>query len=150
FSASEVGTIFKGRVDVVEPKPQIQAAFLNLGLPKRGFLHVSDVVPELYAHLDFTPPGGEKPPIETIFHPSQEVAVQNIKEGVPPKGPMLSTYLSIAGRYLIFMPCLDRPGVTRKIEDDEQRQQLLDILNRITPPGMGFIARTSSLGRTEA
>jgi Rne/Rng family ribonuclease len=150
FSASEVGTIFKGRVDVVEPSPQIQAAFLSLGLPKRGFLHVSDVVPALYAHLGRRPAGKDKPPIETIFRPGQEVDVQIIKEGVPPKGPMLSTYICLASRYLVFMPSLERSGVLRKMEDVEQRKQILAVLGRITPPGMGFIARDASLGRTEA
>jgi Rne/Rng family ribonuclease len=150
FSASEVGTIYKGRVDVVEPSPQIQAAFLNLGLPKRGFLHVSDVVPALYAHLERSTAGKDKPPIETIFHLGQEVAVQIIKEGVPPKGPMVTTYIHLASRDLVFMPSLNRSGVSRKMEDGEQRRRLLAALGRITPPGVGVIARAAALGRTEA
>jgi Ribonuclease G/E len=60
FTATEVGTIFKGRVDVIEPA--IQSAFLNLGLPRRGFLHVSDVEPALYSQPGSPPSGSAKPP----------------------------------------------------------------------------------------
>jgi ribonuclease E len=78
------------------------------------------------------------------------VLVQVIKEGIGTKGPTLSTYISIAGRYLVLMPGLNRIGVSRKITDDEQRRRLREILNELQPPqGLGFIIRTASLDRTK-
>jgi ribonuclease E len=91
-----------------------------------------------------------KPLIQDIFKRGQEVLVQVIKEGIGTKGPTLSTYISIAGRYLVLMPGLNRIGVSRKIADDEQRRRLRDILNELQPPkGLGFIIRTAGLDRTK-
>ena len=91
-----------------------------------------------------------KPLIQDIFKKGQEVIVQVIKEGIGTKGPTLSTYISIAGRYLVLMPGLNRIGVSRKITDEEQRRRLRDILNDLKPPkGLGFIIRTAGLDRTK-
>ena len=91
-----------------------------------------------------------KPPIQEIFKKGDEVVVQVIKEGIGTKGPTLSTYLSIPGRYLVLMPSLGRIGVSRKIEDDKARRVLRDILVEIDPPeGLGFIVRTAGMGRTK-
>ena len=99
-------------------------------------------------------PGGRpgmlrpKPHIEEIFKRGQEVLVQVIKEGNGTKGPTLSTYNSIAGRYLVLMPGLNRIGVSRKIEDDETRRRLREIMNELRPPrGLGFIIRTAGQDR---
>ncbi len=75
--------------------------------------------------------GRPKPLIQDIFKRGQEVLVQVIKEGIGTKGPTLSTYISIAGRYLVLMPGLNRIGVSRKIDDDEQRRRLREILNEL-------------------
>jgi ribonuclease E len=94
--------------------------------------------------------GRPKPPIQEIFRRGQEVLVQVIKEGIGTKGPTLSTYISIPGRYLVLMPGLNRIGVSRKIVDDEQRRRLRDILQELEPPkGLGFIIRTAGLDRTK-
>jgi ribonuclease E len=94
--------------------------------------------------------GRPKPLIQDIFKRGQEVLVQVIKEGIGTKGPTLSTYISIAGRYLVLMPGLNRIGVSRKIADDEQRRRLREILNELQPPkGLGFIIRTAGLDRTK-
>jgi ribonuclease E len=91
-----------------------------------------------------------KPPIQEIFRRGQEVLVQVIKEGLGTKGPTLSTYISIPGRYLVLMPGLNRIGVSRKIPDDEQRKKLRDFLQDLKPPqGLGFIIRTAGLDRTK-
>ena len=91
--------------------------------------------------------GRPKPLIQDIFKRGQEVLVQVIKEGIGTKGPTLSTYISIAGRYLVLMPGLNRIGVSRKIDDDEQRRRLREILNELKPPkGLGFIIRTAGHG----
>jgi ribonuclease E len=92
--------------------------------------------------------GLPKPKIEEIFKRGQEVLVQVIKEAVGTKGPTLSTYISIAGRYLVLMPSLNRVGVSRKIEDHEARRRLRDIMSTLEPPnGVGFIVRTAAIDR---
>ena len=87
-------------------------------------------------------------PIEKIFKRGQEVIVQVIKEGIGTKGPTLSTFVSIAGRYLVLMPSLARFGVSRKIEDFDARRRLREIMNDLNPPkGVGFIVRTAAIDR---
>jgi ribonuclease E len=94
--------------------------------------------------------GRPKPLIQDIFKRGQEVLVQVIKEGIGTKGPTLSTYISIAGRYLVLMPGLNRIGVSRKIVDEEQRRRLREILTELQPPkGLGFIIRTAGLDKTK-
>jgi ribonuclease E len=79
-----------------------------------------------------------------------ELLVQVIKEGIGTKGPTLSTYISIPGRYLVLMPALGRVGVSRKIEDEDARRKLRDIMNELNPPrGLGFIVRTAGVDRTK-
>jgi ribonuclease E len=94
--------------------------------------------------------GHQKPLIQDIFKRGQEVIVQVIKEGIGTKGPTLSTYISVAGRYLVLMPGLSRVGVSRKIDDAEQRHRLRDILAELRPPqGLGFIIRTAGTDRNK-
>ena len=94
--------------------------------------------------------GRPKPLIQDIFRRGQEVLVQVIKEGIGTKGPTLSTYISIAGRYLVLMPGLNRIGVSRKIADEEQRRRLREVLNELQPPkGLGFIIRTAGLDKNK-
>lgn len=150
------GNIYKGRVVNIEPS--IQAAFVDFGVGRNGFLHVSDVEYEYYKHLldgdrkDRRPNERDtrsKPPIQQIFKRGSEVLVQVIKESFGTKGPTLSTYISIPGRYLVLMPALQRVGVSRKIEDDEVRRELRKMLLELNPPqGLGFIIRTAGAGRT--
>lgn len=94
--------------------------------------------------------GRPKPLIQDIFKRGQEVLVQVIKEGLGTKGPTLSTYISIAGRYLVLMPGLNRVGVSRKIADDDQRRRLREIFNELKPPrGLGFIIRTAGIDKNK-
>ena len=94
--------------------------------------------------------GMAKPPIQEIFRRGDEVLVQVIKESIGTKGPTLSTYISIPGRYLVLMPGLNRVGVSRKIADEGQRRKLREIMNELNPPkGLGFIVRTAGLDRTK-
>jgi len=159
-----VGNIYKGRV--VNLEPSIQAAFVDFGVGRNGFLHISDVEPQYFRQGGYDPkqligedgdgrrqrPGARprvKPPIQEIFRRGDEVIVQVIKEGIGTKGPTLSTYASIPGRYLVLMPSLGRVGVSRKIEDDEARRNLRKILLELNPPkGLGFIVRTAGQERT--
>jgi ribonuclease E len=167
------GNIYKGVV--VNLEPGIQAAFVDFGVGRNGFLHISDVEPSYYRQGGYDPDemaaqekrerqnaprrrnnnfdyGGfrpkNKPPIQDIFQRGDEVLVQVIKEGIGNKGPTLSTYISIPGRYLVLMPALGRVGVSRKIEDEAERRRLKDYLIELKPPkGLGFIVRTAGAGR---
>jgi ribonuclease E len=151
-----VGNIYKGRVNNVEPT--IQAAFVDIGMPKNGFLHVSDVLPSAYPRRKKGPEaegkeGGHQRryhTIQEIFRPGDEVVVQITKEGIGTKGPSLTTALSIPGRYLVLMPGLGRLGVSRKIEDESTRRELRDLLGSLNPPqDLGFIVRTAGMGRNK-
>lgn len=94
--------------------------------------------------------GRPKPSIQEIFKRGQEVIVQVIKEGIGSKGPTLSTYVSIAGRFLVLMPGLDRVGISRKILDEGARRRLRDVFNQLRPPkGLGFIIRTAGVDKTK-
>ena len=93
---------------------------------------------------------GPKPPIQEVFRRGDDVLVQVIKESIGNKGPTLSTYISIPGRYLVLMPGLNRVGVSRKIADESQRRRLREIMQALDPPkGLGFIVRTAGLDRTK-
>ncbi len=152
---SHVGNIYKGRVTNVEPS--IQAVFVDFGLKKNGFLHISDVQPQYFPNHDGRPeevgrkiPRHERPPIQKCFRRGQELIVQVTKEGVGTKGPTLTTYLSIPGRFLVMMPGMHRHGVSRKIEDDAARRRMRDVMNELDlPAGMGFILRTAGMERTK-
>ena len=91
-----------------------------------------------------------KPPIQDVFRRGDEVLVQVIKESIGTKGPTLSTYISIPGRYLVLMPGLNRVGVSRKIADEGQRRKLRQIMQDLNPPqGLGFIVRTAGVDRSK-
>jgi ribonuclease E len=155
-----VGNIYKGRVVNIEAS--IQAAFVDFGVGRNGFLHVSDVDQQYFKHLqdgEPEPPRNgrkfnersvrNKPPIQEILRKGSEVLVQVIKEGIGTKGPTLSTYISIPGRYLVLMPGLQRVGVSRKIPDDDVRRKLRKTMNALAPPpGLGFIIRTAGVDRS--
>ena len=233
-SESHVGNIYKGRVTNVEPS--IQAAFIDFGLGKNGFLHISDVHPQYFPtawqprqptrhprgnapqskpgeapvaqeHATEQPsavpaaegsetspaalpqageaPGGvygngeshteeledfevddghmqpmekvgrktprrDRPPIQQCLRRGQEVIVQVTKEGIGTKGPTLTTYISCPGRYLVMMPGMSQLGVSRKIEDENQRRELRKILEDLHPPkNLGFIIRTAGLDQSK-
>jgi ribonuclease E len=195
-----VGNIYKGKIVNIEPS--IQAAFVDFGVGRNGFLHISDIEPEYFRQAGYDPAeimdgrrsddddddddqeeedqGGDdrssdnrggnhrkggnrpprtgrlrsgrprfKPPIQEIFRRGDEVLVQVIKEGIGTKGPTLSTYISIPGRYLVLMPSLGRVGVSRKIEDEDARRKLkATMLELNIPKGVGFIVRTAGQERT--
>ncbi len=153
---SHVGNIYVGRVTNVEPA--IQAAFIDFGLESNGFLHGSDVHPRYFPGEDDETtervgrktPRRERPPIQACFKRGQEVIVQVLKEGVGSKGPTLTSYLSIPGRYLVMMPGMDRTGVSRKVEDEDLRARMKAILDQLElPEGFGFILRTAGLDRSK-
>jgi len=154
-ATSNVGNIYKGRVTNVEPS--IQAAFIDFGLPLNGFLHISDLHPKYFPESRGEPelvgkktPRRHRPPIQSCLRRGQEIVVQVIKEGIGTKGPTLSSYISLPGRFLVMMPDMDQLGVSRKIEDEEQRRQLREALAQLSlPKGMGFIVRTAGVDRNK-
>src|SRR5438876_6904685 len=156
-STSHVGNIYKGRVTNVEPS--IQAAFVDFGLGRNGFLHISDLMPTYFgcAGGDIHETVGRKmarrdrPPIQRCLRRGDEIIVQIIKEGIGTKGPTLSTYLSIPGRILVMMPGMGQMGVSKRIEDEEERRRLRTILDSLKPPKrVGFSSRTAGIGSTRA
>jgi ribonuclease E len=155
-STSHVGNIYKGRVTNVEPS--IQAAFVDFGLGRNGFLHISDLMPSYFGRKgeDLTEAVGRKmarrdrPPIQRCLRRGDDITVQIIKEGIGTKGPTLTTYLSIPGRILVMMPGMSRFGISRKIEDEEERRRLRQILDGLKPiDEVGFIIRTAGVGKTK-
>jgi ribonuclease E len=149
-----VGNIYRGRVTNVEPS--IQAAFIDFGLERNGFLHISDVHPRYFGKGDDTErvghrtPRKERPPIQACLKRGQTILVQVLKEGIGTKGPTLTSYLSIPGRYLVMMPDMERHGVSRKVDDEDKRKEMRKILDDLDPPKeFGFIVRTAGIGRTK-
>jgi ribonuclease E len=155
-AASHVGNVYKGRVTNVEPS--IQAAFIDFGLGRNGFLHISDLMPTYFGHAgeDVQESVGRKmsrrdrPPIQRCLRRGDEIVVQIIKEGIGTKGPTLSTYLAIPGRILVMMPGMAQMGVSRKIEDEGERRRLRQILDTLKrPEGVGFIIRTAGVEKSK-
>jgi ribonuclease E len=155
-SARCVGNIYKGRVVNVEPA--IQAVFVDFGVGKNGFLHISDLHPRYFAgksSIEMEVIGkrrslGERRPIQACLHKGDDVVVQVTKEGLNTKGPTLSTYLALPGKYLVMMPWMEKSGVSHKIEDEQERERLRKIFEQSNPPaGVGFIIRTAAQGSSK-
>ncbi|MFH2125674.1 MAG: Rne/Rng family ribonuclease, partial [Pseudomonadota bacterium] len=148
---SMAGNIYLGRVARV--LPGMQAAFVDIGLAKAAFLYVGDVADEP-ALDDLLPQeatgdaaqrqGLQR--IEELLREGQEVMVQVAKEPLGNKGARLTTHITLPGRNLVFMPTIDHVGISRRIEDEEERARLRNLLEEMRPPGKGFIARTVSEG----
>jgi len=148
-----VGNIYKGKVANIESG--IQAAFIDLGIGKNGFLHISDLHPRHFSgaaskHAETIGRRKslkERPPIQNCLRKGEEVVVQVTKEGVKTKGATLSTYLALPGKYLVMMPWMRKHGVSHKIEDEDERKRLRQILEQSNlPKGQGFIIRTAGQG----
>ncbi len=151
-----VGGIYKGRVTRV--LPGMQAAFVDIGLARAGFLYVGDYRSELDdADLDDENGGGRSrrrngppPQIEDVLQEGNEVVVQVSKEPLGTKGARITSRISIPGRHLVLMPWVSRVGVSRRIEGDRERRRLRAIVEKYRPADLGFIVRTVSHGVSEA
>src|SRR3954452_20186942 len=138
-ATSHVGNIYKGRVTNVEAS--IQAAFIDFGLNRNGFLHISDLLPSYFGRRgeDIQESVGRKmarrarPPIQKCLRRGDEIVVQIIKEGIGTKAQTLTTSRSIAGGIWVMMPGMSKSGITRKIEDDPERKRLREILDSLKP-----------------
>lgn len=146
-----VGNIYKGRVENV--LPGMQAAFVNIGLERNAFLYVDDAL--AYRHP--TPRNGHPPKrsrhkirsIKDVLREGQEIVVQVTKEPIGTKGARVVTGLSIPGRYLVLMPTVDHIGVSRRIEDEKERNRLKKLAGELRTKPVGVIVRTVAEGRSE-
>ena len=163
------GNIYKGRVQRV--LPGMQAAFVDIGLDQAAFLHVNDVIDErLYSHNDYEKafdlrdgenetedessgnvpilnsiPDREKH-IEELLREGQEILVHVVKSPIGTKGARVTSHISLPGRYLVLMATSDHIGISRKIEDEAERQRLKLLVTELREGNVGYIARTASEG----
>ena len=156
-----VGSIYKGRVTSVVPG--IGAAFVDIGLGKNGFLYVADIVepkPEEDAFLEGEAPAAETPRhvpqqhrrsrIEDVVKVHQEILVQVVKEPFGTKGARLTTHISLPGRYMVLMCNDSRLGISKRIDDPQERARLREILTKLRfSQEAGLIIRTAGAGKGE-
>jgi ribonuclease G len=160
-----VGNVYKGRVTRV--LPGMQAAFVDIGLDRDAFLYVSDVAGDVEAMEELEieehrngngnganggeehaphPPHGPPPSIGDLLKQGQEIIVQVVKDPLPSKGARISTHVTLPGRYLVLLPTVRHFGVSRRIEEDAERERLLGILTQLPGAG-GLIVRTVGEGK---
>jgi ribonuclease G len=143
-----VGNIYRGKV--VRVLPGMQAAFIDIGLERTAFLHASDIVGR-NTGSNGTDSGKSADNINELVHQGQELLVQVVKDPLGTKGARLTTHLSIAARFLVYMPDEDHIGISQKIEGEEERQRLRDqlqVLSQELGTG-GYIVRTVAEGVSE-
>jgi len=157
---SVVANVVKGRVSRV--LPGMQAAFVDIGLEKAGFLYVGDYVEDIEQISGKDDGGGRgrgprrngnrraPPDISTLLREGQEILVQIAKEPIGTKGARITSHVSIAGRHLVLTPWSQRVGVSRRIDSDRERRRLREVVERIRPKDLGFIIRTAGEGTREA
>lgn len=153
-----VGGIYKGRIKNLDPG--LKAAFVDIGYAKNAFLHYWDMLPAaadssvevVRVNKKKNAPARTAEPtvkdIPNLYPPGSEIVIQVTKGPIGTKGPRTTTNLSLPGRYLILMPFSDGCGISRKIEDPNERKRLKQMLNELTiPEGMGVIVRTAGEGK---
>jgi ribonuclease G len=163
---SIVGSVHKGVVTNV--LPGMQAAFVDIGLTKDAFLYAGDYTAnvtddaseaeavdgldeETDVDVDEPEPRREaRGPIEDVLRKGQEVLVQVSKESLGTKGARITSFISLPGRYLVYMPQAHRIGVSRRIRDEAERDRLRGVVRELNPPPGGFIVRTNAEGKGEA
>jgi len=145
-----VGNIYRGKVSSV--LPGMQAAFIDIGYEKNAFLYVGDAIAqkeysddEIEVYRDYS-----EYSISDILKVGQELTVQVIKEPIGTKGPRVSTHITLPGRNLVLLPNADYVGISRRIENDAERQKLRKIAEKLKPNNMGLIVRTVSEGKDES
>ncbi len=129
-----LGDVYLATVDNI--LPSIDAAFVNVGTDKMGFLHAQDVM--------------GKGTLKEKLKPKQKLIVQVVKEPTGHKGPRVTTEISLPGRFLVLMPYEPGVSVSKKIENSRERARLKAIMNLIKPVGVGVIIRTEAEGQSEA
>jgi len=150
-----VGSIFKGKVRNLEDG--LKAAFVDIGFEKNAFLHYWDIVPNQFdSNVEIVEREGKRPSkpkitqkdIPRLYPPGSDIIVQVTKGPIGTKGPRVTTNLVLPGRFLVLLPNSDQSGISRKIENPEERKRLKKILRQLTiPDGMGVIMRTAGEGQ---
>jgi ribonuclease G len=150
-----VGSIFKGRVRNLQD--DLKAAFVDIGFEKNAFLHYWDIVPNQFdSGVEIVEREGRRPQkpkitqkdIPRLYPPGSEIIVQVTKGPIGTKGPRVTTNLVLPGRFLVLLPNSDQSGISRKIENQEERKRLKKILRELhIPDGMGVIMRTAGEGQ---
>src|SRR5205085_677076 len=147
-SRSIVGNIYKGRVDNV--LAGLEAAFVDIGLEKNGFLHVDEIVlPGVEAPRRGRGSAREGRQISDMLNPGQDIVVQVVKDPLKTKGARLSMDLTIAGRYMVYAPYGEGIGVSRRL-DDSERERLRKEAAKLDLKGAGAIVRTAAQGAKRA
>src|SRR3954454_20396921 len=144
---SIVGNIYKGKVDNV--LPGLEAAFVDIGLDKNGFLHVDEIVLPGVEQVRRGRGAPSGPRITDLLKPGQEIVVQVVKDPLKTKGARLSMELTIAGRYMVYAPTGEGVGVSRRLEDKE-RDRLRKGAKQLDLGGGAAIIRTAAHGATRA
>jgi ribonuclease G len=150
-----VGSIFKGKVRNLEDG--LKAAFVDIGFEKNAFLHYWDIVPSSFdSGVEIVEREGRRrdrpkitqKDIPRVYPPGSEIIVQVTKGPIGTKGPRVTTNIVLPGRYLVLLPNSDQSGISRKIENQMERQRLKKILRDLSiPDGMGVIMRTVGEGQ---
>ena len=143
------GNIYKGVVLRVEPG--LQAAFVDIGRAKPGFLQMGELHPDFWQWRDDVPEDQRKrrPRIQEVLRRGQELIVQVEKDERDHKGSALTSYISLPGRYMVIMPGSDSSGISRKVEQEGERKKLKEIMAGMNiPEGIGYIIRTEAVGRS--
>ncbi len=142
------GNIYKGKIHNIDPS--LQAAFINYGAERNGFLQIDEVHPEYYIEEPSGDRRAKYPPIQKVLKKGQEILIQVVKEPTGSKGAFVTSYLSLPGRYFVLTPGREQQGISRKVEDDEERKRLKEIANAVKlDEGIGVIVRTASIGQAK-
>jgi ribonuclease E len=146
--AKTKGNIYKGVINNIDAN--LQAAFVNYGAEKNGFLQIDEVHPEYYQAGYKLKKGQRFPPLQKVLRPGQEILVQVVKEPAGTKGAFLTSYLSLPGRYFVLTPGREQIGISRKIEEDSERDKLKEVVESLKlDEGIGVIVRTVSEGQSK-
>jgi ribonuclease G len=157
-SRGVVGNIYKGRVNRV--LPGMQSAFVDIGLERDAFLYVSDVIEDedylteeeekiVETEREIRAARGSSQSIDQLLKQGQEVLVQVAKEPLGTKGARITSYVSLPGRLLVYMPTVEHIGVSRKIESAEERGRLRKLIQSSKQRGGGYIVRTAAEGKDD-
>ncbi len=139
------GNIYRGVIHNIDTS--LQAAFINYGAHKNGFLQIDEIHPEYYGQPHDPHKGHKYPLIQKVLKAGQDILVQVVKEPVGSKGAFLTTFLSLPGRYVVLTPGREQVGVSRKVEDEAERARLKEIIEGVKlEEGLGAIVRTASMG----
>lgn len=137
------GNIYVGIVQNIIPG--MQAAFVNIGTQKNSFIHVKDIIPQVDEKIEKT----EEPKIKNVVKPKQKVLVQVQKDSNDKKGARTTTHIKITGKYIILLPQTTIVTISQKIQDETEKNRLIDILKKNIPENMGAIIRTDATKKSE-